>query len=104
MMRVIQISWAQQYRPAPVMVLRGCARGAARQAIAFKGLTYLYGRFQEAMRDFRSGKVTTLVATDVAGRGLHISRWASGFRPGAANSSRRVQCIQKATEIASDQL
>lgn len=26
------------------------------------------------MRDFRSGKVTTLVATDVAGRGLHISR------------------------------
>lgn len=30
---------------------------------------------QEAMRDFRSGKASVLVATDVAGRGLHISRW-----------------------------
>ena len=27
---------------------------------------------QEAMRDFRSGKAQALVATDVAGRGLHI--------------------------------
>ena len=44
--------------------------------IACQDLTCLHGRLQEAMRDFRSGKVTTLVATDVAGRGLHISRWA----------------------------
>ena len=42
--------------------------------IAFQGLACPHGRLQEAMRDFRSGKVTTLVATDVAGRGLHIVR------------------------------
>jgi hypothetical protein len=91
MMRVVQTSWAQQYRPAPVMVLRGCAR-ALHVNPSHPSSTCLHGRLQEAMRDFRSGKVTTLVATDVAGRGLHISRWASVLFRSRRHSMQSACC------------
>ena len=48
---------------------------------------------QAAVRDFRSGKATALVATDVAGRGLHIRNlpYVVNYGAGPPHSSTSQQ-------------
>ena len=86
----VQTLWAQRQTCLCDRARWAATEASVHQVTVFQGSTCLHGRLQEAMRDFRSGKVTTLVATDVAGRGLHISRWALSFR--SRRHSMRLAC------------
>lgn len=54
-------------------------------------------RAQEAMRDFRSGKAQALVATDVAGRGLHIRNLPYVVNYGAPPQSHLLPPCKRCT-------